>query len=106
MPRLLQPKPETEQISLRLPVAWFARAEKLAATMSRSHRTYARADAFREAIARGLDMLEQEQGIGVAGEMLVTRQPGRVLERQGLALTSGDVTRERKRTKRKKGTRR
>ena len=56
------PRPPTDsvQIAIRVPRAWLARADDLARRISRPGLEASRSDAFRLAIAKGLDELADE----------------------------------------------
>lgn len=54
MPR---PPSDSVQITVRVPPSWLAKADEVAAGMSSPGLTVTRTDAFRAAIARGLDAL-------------------------------------------------
>ncbi|MBI2395000.1 MAG: hypothetical protein HYV09_35850 [Deltaproteobacteria bacterium] len=57
MPR---PPSDSVQITVRVPPSWLADADEIAAAMSSPGLTVTRTDAFRAAIARGLDVLRTE----------------------------------------------
>jgi Arc/MetJ-type ribon-helix-helix transcriptional regulator len=57
-------RPATEndqQIAIRLPAEWLARADKLIPALTTPGLAVSRSDVLRAALARGLDALEREQ---------------------------------------------
>lgn len=58
MPR---PPSDTTQVTVRVANDWIARADRLAEQLARPGLPVTRTDAFRAAIAYGLDALEAEQ---------------------------------------------
>jgi hypothetical protein len=57
---LPRPPSDSVQIAIRVPRAWLARADDLARRISRPGLDASRSDAFRAAIATGLDALANE----------------------------------------------
>jgi hypothetical protein len=57
------PRPASEntfQITFKVPEEWIAKADALAASMSRPGLTLTRTDALRQALAKGIEVLQAE----------------------------------------------
>jgi hypothetical protein len=54
---------DSVQITARVPPVWLDEADELARAMSQPGVTVTRTDAFRAAIARGLEVLREEHGL-------------------------------------------
>lgn len=54
---------DTTQITIRVPSVWLSRADKIASTLSLQGLDISRTDAFRHALALGLDAVEKQHGL-------------------------------------------